>query len=133
MSRQKIAMARFKWKPAPWMIIENIWSLWIYCKDGILSFEFELDPALEIPATGLPRATHSKNLRSPNFTAISEQTIISAIKAHILELDVCGARGKGIIVGELTVPVGGKEKKMIVLSTLKDWRDWLQNKRTFRK
>ena len=111
------------------MIPENIQSLWLYSKNGILSFEFELSEEVEIPAVGLPRSTNSKNLQNPNFTLISDQTTITAIKEHIKELDVCGARGKGIIVGELSVPVGKHDKKMVVLSTLKDWRDWLKNKK----
>jgi hypothetical protein len=131
MARREIALSRFKWKPAPWMQPENIRAVWIYCDNGALSYEMELDPKVTLPANAIQHAPNSKNLNVPYIIRLTEPKLISAIEAKLPTLDVAGARGRGIIVGEVGISIGNSVKKVLVMSTLKDWRDWMENRRNF--
>ncbi len=122
----KIALSRFKWKPSPWMKPENILSIWVYCYDGNLEFEFEIDSDVEINKDS--HSEHSKNKSKPNFVQITDPEIIHLLEKKMDDFDVCGAKSGGIIVGEVDIPIGKKNKTLIVLSTLKDWKIWLETR-----
>jgi len=120
---EPISHDRFKWKPVPWMNVDNILAVWVSSKDGKLSYDLELT-AGSIPA-------QSKQKIPLNRVPLKEYKAIVALDNKILSFDVCGAKGKGIIVGQIDLPIGDKSKSVVVMSTLKDWRDWMENKRFF--
>jgi hypothetical protein len=126
MGRENIARERFRWKQnSPWLKAEIIRAIWITSQDGKLSYEFEL-----VSTTGAPveEAKKLKNNRLP----LKDQTIIDLIEAKLPDFDVCGASGRGIIVGEMEIPINEKRIKVLIQTTLKDWRDWLEHKRFFK-
>ena len=123
----KISLTRFKWKPAPWMNPQNVRSIWIYSSGGNLEFEFEVDPSIDLNQQA--HAMHSKNKHKPNFVEITEPSILRIIEENLENLDVCGARGRGIIVGEIEIPFGTQKKSLVVMSTLQDWKDYIEDKK----
>jgi hypothetical protein len=100
----------------------NIKAIWIRCDNGKLSYEFELAPDVDAPDL-IPNTNH---------IPVRDQTIIEQIEAKILDFDVSGARSRGIIVGEFLLQIGSNSEKILVMSTLEEWRDWLENRRLFR-
>lgn len=120
---EPISHDRFKWKPVPWTNVDNVLAVWVSSKDGKLTYELELSPG-SIPS-------QNKQKISANRVLLKEYKAIIALDSKILSFDVCGARGKGIIVGQIELPIGDKSKSVVVMSTLKDWRDWMENKRFF--
>ncbi|MHA1602013.1 MAG: hypothetical protein ACTSUI_03290, partial [Promethearchaeota archaeon] len=100
-------------------------SIWVYCSKGMLSFEFEIDSALEIPPMEIKHARDSKNKKSANFIRISDPKIIGIIGNSIKNLNVQGAEGKGIFLGMIDIAFGSEHKQLPVMSTLIDWREWL--------
>ena len=124
MPSQKISLLRFKWKIAPWLRLENIEALWIYCKKGILSFEYEIKPSVIILPTNVSRAKNSTNFDHSNFFKVSDPKIIASIGSKMKSLSVRGAIGQGVILGEITVDIKSKKKTLPIMSTLLNWRDW---------
>jgi RNase P/RNase MRP subunit p29 len=121
LGREHIATERFIWKAAPWVNVENFQAIWISCRDGKLKYEIEFIPGIK--GNFLNTTT--------NRMQIKDSQIIDQIEAKIHTFEVSGARGKGIIVGELELILAGKKKRVLMMSTLKDWRDWMENKRLF--
>jgi hypothetical protein len=121
LGKENIATERFKWKAAPWVNVENFQAIWISCIDGKLKYELEFIPGIK--GTFLSPVT--------NRMLVKDIQLIAQIEAKMLSFEVSGARGKGIIVGELDLSVSGKKKRILMMSTLKDWRDWMENKRLF--
>ena len=128
MRKQKISLVRFKWKPNPWMIPENIKEIWLYSSNGVLSFELELNPDVDISSHKIIHARNSRHPESNNFIKIMDPKIISAIGKKIKELTIVGARGNSVILGEIDIPLRSQTKSLILMSTLKDWKDWLRYK-----
>ena len=127
MPRHIIALTRFKWKLAAYKHPENIQALWLYCsKKGLLSFELELNPNVEIPKSAQGHARHSKNMASDNFIRVNDPKIIAHIGKEITKFTVKGAFGKGIFLGEIAIPLGNTSKILPIMSTLDDWREWWQ-------
>ncbi len=124
MPNQKISMTRFKWKIAPWLRLENIEALWIYCHKGILSFEYAINPEVNILPTSVSRALYSTNLHHPNFIKVSDPKIIASIGKKMKTLDVKGALGKGILLGEMNIEYNSINKTIPIMTTLLDWRDF---------
>ncbi len=104
---------------------ENVLSVWVYSYNGDLEFEFEINPDVHLSQPN--HAQYSKNKDRPNFVKVSSQKIISILHQNMGKFDVCGAKGKGIIIGEVEIPFGTITKTIMVLSTLNDWKDWLEN------
>ena len=125
-----ISPRRFLWKIKPWMVPQNLKSLWVYCNGEELSFELEIDGAIEIKSETDLHVKNSPFSKNPNFVAIQDPSIIQMIKKELPNYEVSGARGRGIIIGEIDFPVGAKTKKLTVLSTLKSWKSYLED-RTF--
>jgi hypothetical protein len=125
MGRQQISLVRFKWKTPAWRSPDKILAIWMYCAKGIPSFEFEIDPNIQIPESAQDHARHSANASRPNFIRITDPRIISSIGDKIASFNVGGAKGRGIIIGELDVPFESHEKRLLVMSTLQDWREWI--------
>ena len=119
----KISRERFKWKEVPWMDPQNLQAVWIKCNEGKVSFELELRPNVPVPPSMAKSA--------PNRIPLTDKKQIGVMLSKMAEFAVSGARGKGIIVGEIEMPVGTTTVKLIVMSTLKDWRDWDENKQFF--
>jgi len=126
MPQQKISLTRFKWKPNPWMIPENIKKLWLYSSNGVLSFELELNLDVDISSHKIIHARNSKHPESNNFIKIMDPKIISAIGIKLKDLSVIGAMSNGVVLGDVAIPLGSKEKTLILMSTLKDWKDWMR-------
>lgn len=122
MSQEPIARSRFLWKKVHWLKVENVSAIWIHCIDGVLSYDYELNEAIKLN----PESTPTK------IVPIKDPSIIREIERKMQDLDVSGAYGKGLIVGELPLRIGDKQKLVLLLSTLKEWRDWLENKRFFK-
>jgi hypothetical protein len=123
-----ISLTRFKWKPPSWMRPDNILSLWITCKNNVISYEFELNPNLELSDELLIRTSRKKSQNAPKFIRITDRKIIDTIENNLSKFDVCGAKGRGIIIGEIIIPLADESKKILVLSTLKYWRCGLSDK-----
>ncbi|UYP47846.1 hypothetical protein NEF87_004131 [Candidatus Lokiarchaeum ossiferum] len=123
MSSQKISLKRFKWKIAPWLRPENIYALWLYCKQGILSFEYEINPEIILPKSEV-RARNSKNLDFPNFIKLTDPKIIAMVGNHLKSTTVKGAIGKGIFLGNIEILFENSKKSIPMMSTLIDWREW---------
>lgn len=126
MQQQKISLTRFKWKPDPWMISENIKEIWLYSSNGVLSFELELNPDVDISSHKIVHARNSIHPDSNNFIKIMDPKIISAIGAKIKDLNIIGAIGNGVILGDVSIPLGPREKTLTLMSTIKDWKDWMR-------
>jgi len=126
MQQQKISLTRFKWKPNPWMIPENIKKLWLYSSNGVLSFELELNPDVDISSHKIVHARNSIHPDSNNFIKIMDPKIISAIGAKIKNLSIIGAMGNGVILGDVSIPLGSREKTLTLMSTIKNWKDWMR-------
>jgi hypothetical protein len=125
MPRRIIALSRFKWKLAAHKKPENIQALWLYCsKKGLLSFELEVNPSVEIPRSAQIHARYSKNTDSDNFIRVIDPKIIAHVGKELKNLTVKGALGKGILLGEITIPLGDVSKTLPIMSTLDDWGEW---------
>jgi hypothetical protein len=120
--REAIARSRFKWKSVPWMQPEKIRAIWIRSQEGRLSYEYEFTEPIQ------PRPEMPPSARMP----IKDDVLLTEIEKHMLDFDVSGAIGNGLIVGELEVPIGSGHKRVQIRSDLKEWRDWLENKRLFK-
>ena len=118
---ERVSRTRFKWKSLPWMQPEKIKAVWIYCQEGHLRYELELNETVQLTPEGSPTS------RIP----IKDDRMLMEIEQNMLTFEVSGAFGRGIIVGNLDLTIGDQKKKLIVLSDLKNWRDWLENKRNF--
>jgi len=110
------------------MIPENIKEIWLYSSNGVLSFELELNPDVDISSHKIIHARNSRHPESNNFIKIMDPKIISAIGKKIKELTIVGARGNSVILGEIDIPLRSQTKSLILMSTLKDWKDWLRYK-----
>ena len=126
MQQRKISLTRFKWKPNPWMIPENLKELWLYSSNGVLSFELELNSDVDISSHKIVHARNSIHPNSNNFIKIMDPKIISAIGAKIKDLNIIGARGNGVILGDINIPLGSRDKTLTLMSTLNDWKDWMR-------
>jgi len=126
MPQQNISLTRFKWKPNPWMVPENIKKIWLYSSNGVLSFELELNPDVDISSHKIVHARNSIHPNSDNFIKIMDPKIISAIGTKIKDLSIIGAMGNGAILGDIEIPLGSKKKTLPLMSTLKDWKDWMR-------
>ena len=126
MPQQKISLTRFKWKPNPWMVPENIKKLRLYSSNGVLSFELELNPDVDISSHKIVHARNSIHPDSNNFIKIMDPKIISAIGAKIKNLSIIGAMGNGVILGDVSIPLGSREKTLTLMSTIKNWKDWMR-------
>ena len=126
MHRRTIHLARFKWKLAAHKKAENVQALWLYCSKGLLSFELEVKSGVVIPKSAQIHARYSKNAGSDNFIRVIDPKIISHVGKEINDFTVKGALGKGILLGEITIPLGdGDESKTLpIMSTLDDWGEW---------
>lgn len=120
--REQIAKDRFIWKKQNWLKPENIKAIWIASKDGKLTFFYEFNTPIQIP----------NEPGKKDRLIIKDIAVIDSIEKHMLEFNVSGARGRGIIIGELMVPFDNQKIKLIIMSTLKDWRDWQENKRNYK-
>ncbi len=124
MPQQNISLVRFKWKPNPWMILENIKQIWLYSSNGVLSFELELN--VDISSQKIIHARNSIHPDLNNFIKIMDPKIISAIGAKIKDLSIIGAMGNGVILGDVALHLDSREKTLTLMSTLKDWKDWMR-------
>ncbi|MHA1744969.1 MAG: hypothetical protein ACTSWW_03150 [Promethearchaeota archaeon] len=124
MHRRTIHLTRFKWKLAAHKQPQNIQALWLYCSKGLLSFELEVNLDVEIPKSAKIHARYSKNLNSDNFIRVIDPKIIAHVGKEINNFTVKGALGKGILLGEITIPLGDASKTLPIMSTLDDWGEW---------
>ena len=132
MPRELISRTRFNWKSSPWSDLKNIQNLWLYSKNGLVTFELELDPSVSIPHNGQNlHAKNSRNKNKKNFMKILEPRISQQLRDNLPKFDVCGAKNRAIIVGKINIILGTQEKNLLVMSTLKDWRDWLEHRRNY--
>jgi hypothetical protein len=122
MVNSKIARTRFLWRETPWMKSENVRAIWVHSVDGKISFEFEFNVPVQ-PNPQQPPATRIQ---------IKDPKIIAILEDKILGFEVSGAYGKGLIVGNVNLTFSDAPKDVLVLADLKEWRDWLENKRLFR-
>jgi hypothetical protein len=120
--QEPIARSRFLWKKIHWLKVENLAAIWIHSTDGTLSYTYELNEPIKLN----PESPFTK------IVPIKDLEVIREIESKICDLDVSGAYGKGLIVGELPLRIGDKQKSVFLLSSLKEWRDWLENKRFFK-
>ena len=127
MPRQVIAATRFKWKLAAHHQPQNIRALWLYCSKGLLSFELEVKSEIEIPKSAQIHAKYSKNADRDNFIRVIDPKIIGHLGKEINNFTVKGALGKGILLGEITIPLGNVSKILPIMSTLEDWGEWWRN------
>ena len=67
---------------------------------------------------------NSRHSDSNIFIKIMDPKIISAIGAKIKDLSIIGAMRNGVVLGDVTIPLGLLEKTLTLMSTLKDWKDW---------
>ncbi len=130
MSGNEISRVRFKWKPVPWLQPNNIEGIWLYSHHGKLSFELELNPTLKLPAGITYRhPQYSKNKDKPNFTELTDDNFLTQLLANVYSYDVCGAKNKAILVGEQEITVGKQTKHILIKTTLRDWKDWVEHRR----
>lgn len=124
MTRIPISRTRFRWKTEPWKDLENIISIWMYCQKGILSFELEIDPSIQLPKNKAALTKNSIHKKKNNYIRVKDPQIISQVGIKVKDLSVKGAIGKGVILGEITLEINENKKEIPILSTLKDWQEW---------
>ncbi len=129
MVRSEISLIRFRWKIPSWMTIENINAIWFYSEKGIPSFEYELNEKVSPPKELQDHARNSRFAHLPHFIRITDPRIIAEIGQILPKCDVCGALGRGIIIGQIDLKLdkNGQGKKVFLMTTLSDWRDWLES------
>ena len=108
------------------MVPENIKKIWLYSSNGVLSFELELNPDVDISSHIIVHARNSIHPDSDKFIKIMDPKIISAIGAKIKDLNIIGAMGNGVILGNVSIPLGSREKTVTLMSTIKNWKDWMR-------
>lgn len=121
MGFEKIARTRFRWRETPWMKAENVRAIWVHSEDGKISFEFEFNVPVQ------PNPQHAPATR----IQIKDSKIITLLEDKLPSFEVSGAYGKGLIVGNVNLNFSDAKKEVLVLADLKEWRDWLENKRLF--
>ena len=122
--RIPISRTRFRWKTEPWKNVENILSIWMYCHKGILSFELEIDPSVQLPKNKPALAKTSIHKTKNNYIRVKDPQIISQMGSKVKSLSVKGALGKGVILGDIKLEIEGKTKIIPILSTLNAWQEW---------
>lgn len=127
MPRMQISMTRFHWKIPRWRDLQNVRAIWFYSLDGIPSFELEIDPSIIIPTNLRQHARNSKNANQPNFIVLKNVKIISIIGQKIKTLEIMGARGKSIFLGNIIIPENNKKFSIPLYSTLEDWHDFKEH------
>ena len=125
MPKMVINQTRFRWKTEPWRDPQNITAIWLYCQDGILSFEWELEPNVDLPKNKGAPARGSKHLDEDNYIAVKDPKVISTIGKQVKNITIIGARGKGVMLGNVEIPIGTQIKSIPLMSTLEDWDHWL--------
>ncbi len=124
MPRIPISRIRFRWKTEPWKELDNIQSIWIYCQKGILSFELELNPSIQLPTNKTPLIAASIHKQSNNYIRVRDPHIISQIGSKVKNLTVKGAIGRGVWLGEVDLSMLDNQKSIPIYSTLHDWQEW---------
>ena len=104
--------------------MENILSIWMYCHKGILSFELEIDPSVQLPKNKPALAKTSIHKTKNNYIRVKDPQIISQMGSKVKSLSVKGALGKGVILGDIKLEIEGKTKIIPILSTLNAWQEW---------
>lgn len=122
--RIPISRTRFRWKSEPWNDLEYINSIWIYCQKGILSFELEINPSIQLPKNKEALNQNSIHKMNNNYIRLKDPNIISQVGKKVKELSIKGAMGKGVILGEIELNIQENKKKIPIYSTLKDWQEW---------
>jgi hypothetical protein len=126
----EVSRIRFNWKPVPWLQPKNIQGIWLYSHLGKLSFELELNPALKLPTEfSEHHPEYSSNKGKSNFTALTDDNLLTQVLANVYDFNVCGAKNKAILIGEQEIEVGGQKKKVLIKTTLRDWKDWVEHRR----
>ena len=125
MPRKVIFMCRFRWKMEPWKEAQNVRAIWLYCQNGILSFEMEIDPKVELPKNKGRPARASKHKVENNFIRVRDPKIISTIGKKVKDLTILGAKGKGVWLGDIELLLENETKQTPLMSTLEDWEEWL--------
>jgi hypothetical protein len=126
MPRTKISRTRFQWKTEPWKKPENIQAIWLYCSKGMLSFELEIDPKISLPKNKGLKARSSKHKAADNFIKVTDPKLISLVGSRVKDFTIQGAIGKGVWLGNIELKSNEKQIKIPVMSTLKDWHEWLE-------
>lgn len=127
MPRMQISLTRFHWRIPKWQDLKNIKAIWIYSVGGIPSFEFEIDPEIQIPENLRQYARNSKNSEMPNFYIIKDPKVILKIGQIIKNLEVLGARGNAINLGQIELNQNQDKFQIPIYSTLEDWYDFMTN------
>ncbi|WP_457557658.1 hypothetical protein [Candidatus Harpocratesius sp.] len=127
MPRMQISMTRFHWKIPRWRDLQNVRAIWFYSLDGIPSFELEIDPSIIIPENLCQHARNSKNIDQANFIVLKNVKIISIIGKKIKTLEIMGARGKSIFLGNIIIHENNKKFNIPLYSTLEDWHDFKEH------
>ena len=126
MPKLYISRTRFRWKTEPWKEPKNIRALWLYCVKGILSFELEIDPSINLPQNKGSPAPASKHKDENNFIRVKDPKIISTVGQKVKEFSIQGAIGQGVWLGNIELPLDNEFATVPLMSTLEDWQEWQQ-------